>query len=353
MDIRLITDADVAAYRALRLEALRTNPAAFGADYEELQARPLEAEAARLRENAPPDHFILGAWDGDALSGMVGMRRNLGVKVRHKAMIWGVYVTPSARGRGVGRALMEAAIARARTIAGLEQLLLAVAAGNPAARALYLALGFVPYGQEPRALHLGDRYLDEEMMILRLAAPAPTAAAGKAAEPVAGLVFTPLTEADARTILTWRYEGPYALYNADPAAAAEDLVDMMDPANGYFSIHDAAGALIGFRCFGLGGQVPGGDYRGDAVDTGGGLRPDLTGRGLGGAVLAAGLALGRARYHPRAFRVSIAAFNRRAQLVCEHAGFRPTQIFARQGDGRPFIVLVRPEADPGPPQGPA
>ena len=64
--------------------------------------------------------------------------------------------------------LLEAAIARARETPGVEQLILAVVTVNTPARNLYLSLGFEPYGREPLALKLGDRYLDEELMVLFL-----------------------------------------------------------------------------------------------------------------------------------------------------------------------------------------
>ena len=73
-----------------------------------------------------------------------------------------------ARGRKAGRALVEALVQRARTVEGLEQLVLSVAMTQQAARALYLALGFEPYGYERRALKLGDQYVDEEHMVLWL-----------------------------------------------------------------------------------------------------------------------------------------------------------------------------------------
>ncbi|HEY7358830.1 MAG TPA: GNAT family N-acetyltransferase, partial [Ktedonobacterales bacterium] len=67
-----------------------------------------------------------------------------------------------------GKALVAEAIAQARTIPGLEQLLLAVVTTNTAARRLYQSLGFEVYGTEPRAMKQGDQYWDEELMILRL-----------------------------------------------------------------------------------------------------------------------------------------------------------------------------------------
>jgi ribosomal protein S18 acetylase RimI-like enzyme len=65
-------------------------------------------------------------------------------------------------------AVVSEAIAQARTIPGLEQLLLAVVTINDAARRLYRSLGFEVYGLEPRALKQGEQYWDEELMILRL-----------------------------------------------------------------------------------------------------------------------------------------------------------------------------------------
>jgi RimJ/RimL family protein N-acetyltransferase len=43
-----------------------------------------------------------------------------------------------------------------------------VTAGNDAARALYVAAGFVPFGVEPRFIRVDDRYYDIEWMIKRL-----------------------------------------------------------------------------------------------------------------------------------------------------------------------------------------
>lgn len=174
MEIRRLTEADAALFWAVRLRALRDNPEAFGRSYEESRDRPLADVARVLREEAAsPDDFTLGAFataDG-SLVGLAGFRRHQGRKERHKGDVWGVYVTPEARGRGAGRALLEELIARARALPGLEQIHLTVVSINEPACHLYRALGFARYGTEPRALRLGDRYLDEDLMILRLAAP--------------------------------------------------------------------------------------------------------------------------------------------------------------------------------------
>lgn len=169
IEIRDLTEVDAEAYWEVRLRALREHPEAFGQAYEEQRETPLESVAERFRTSwATPDSFILGARIAGDLVGTVGCVRDRGPKVRHKAIIWGMYVAPEARGRGVGGALLKAAIVRAKAWPGLEQVRLTVVTENAGASRLYRTLGFEVYGLERHALKLGDRYLDEEHMVLWL-----------------------------------------------------------------------------------------------------------------------------------------------------------------------------------------
>jgi ribosomal protein S18 acetylase RimI-like enzyme len=162
--VRPLAEADFDAWWRLRLRMLKEHPEAFGGSYDEAVAAGAEHQRERFLQ---PNGFILGAFDGDVLIGTVGCVRERLEKMRHKAFIWGVYVAPEARGRGVGRGLMEAAIARAREWPGLQQIHLAVVTLNEAARHLYRSLGFQVYGLEPAALKVDGRDLDEEHMLLR------------------------------------------------------------------------------------------------------------------------------------------------------------------------------------------
>lgn len=150
--------------------------------------------------------------------------------------------------------------------------------------------------------------------------------------------IAPLTRAHAEDMATWAYAAPYDVY--DMAGAEPD--ELLEPAAGFHAVL-AGERLIGFRSFGPDGQVPGWDYDDSALDTGGGLRPSLTGQGLGRSVISAGLDFGRAQFQPAAFRVTVASFNARARRTVESLGFEHVGSFAAARDGRPFDVLVRSE----------
>jgi GNAT superfamily N-acetyltransferase len=166
--IRAFTTAEAAAFREIRLEALRLHPASFGADFEEESPRDAAAFAAGMPQY-PPD-AVFGAWlPGEAApQGMAGLYAERRRKLAHKGHVWGVYVRKPARGHGLGRLLLEQVIGESRG-AGLETLLLTVSAEAPAAHALYVGLGFRAYGTEPRGLKRGPGdYVDEVLMALDL-----------------------------------------------------------------------------------------------------------------------------------------------------------------------------------------
>ena len=126
-----------------------------------------ESIAFRLGSGSD-ESFVLAAFVDDQIAGMAGFFRSPEEKTRHKARVWGVYVKPSHRGKGIGRALMEELLRRARSQPGLEQVTLSVTSAQTAARALYEDLGFQPYGREPEAIKVGETYVDEDHMTLKV-----------------------------------------------------------------------------------------------------------------------------------------------------------------------------------------
>ena len=152
------------------------------------------------------------------------------------------------------------------------------------------------------------------------------------------LHLVPLTRDLAADVCTWAYPPPYDCYDMTGA----DPDELAHPESGFFGAVRGS-RLIDFRSFGSDGQVPGWRYDDVALDTGGGLRPEVTGQGLGAAVLAAGLAFGRHRFAPAAFRVTVATFNQRALATVAALGFTPVGDFRAATTGRTYRVLVRPE----------
>lgn len=169
MLIRRLGPDDAAAARALRLRGLRENPEAFLADVAEEEGHDDLRWMQRLREKqGRADDGVVGAFDGERLVGLTGFVREGRPKVRHKAVIWGVYVVPEARGRGAGRAMLGAALDALRACGDIEIATLSVSARSRAARALYVSMGFVPWGVEPDSMVIAGERVDEEYMSLRL-----------------------------------------------------------------------------------------------------------------------------------------------------------------------------------------
>jgi ribosomal protein S18 acetylase RimI-like enzyme len=167
MEFRYLTAEDAGEWLRLRLQALQGDPEAFSASFEEYQPLNLEEVRKRLGFDAK-DAFVVGAFDGGRLQGCAGFYRDRGLKSRHKGRVWGVYVTPERRGAGVGKKMMTMLLERGAALDGVQQVLLSVTATQDAALRLYRSVGFTSFGLEPRALKIGDRFIDEEYMFLRV-----------------------------------------------------------------------------------------------------------------------------------------------------------------------------------------
>jgi len=174
-DIRPLGVDDAEAWRALRLQALKEHPAAFSSSWEEASQRDLEAFRAQIPRPDEPD-ALFGLFVDGALEGVAGFRVQEGLKVRHKGLLWGVYVRPRARGAGGAQALVASVIERARAHVAILQAVVSVA--NPAARRLYAALGFRAYGVEPAALRVDGVDHDDELLWLDLRPGADSLPAG-------------------------------------------------------------------------------------------------------------------------------------------------------------------------------
>lgn len=143
--------------------------------------------------------------------------------------------------------------------------------------------------------------------------------------------FHPMRLRDALAVRRWRYAGEYAIYDLGLftllIAVLVDVTVGKQAGISFFGVTTDADGLMGIASYA---------HRGEDVEIGLGLRPDLTGRGLGPSFVRAITDLGRELYHPRTFSLTVATFNHRAITTYERAGFiasgatRPTTFHGKR-----------------------
>jgi RimJ/RimL family protein N-acetyltransferase len=177
MTIRLLTADDAQAYTGLRREMLADAPWAFTSSVDDDRAlQPGFVPSLSLDSG----HVIAGGFQDSRLVASAGIRRNTSKKMAHRAHVWGVYVTPSARGAGWGARVMRGAIDAAAHWKGVDSVSLSASVRSLAAIRLYERLGFVRWGVEPGAVVLNGQPIDEIHMLLRLTSPTSTASGATA-----------------------------------------------------------------------------------------------------------------------------------------------------------------------------
>jgi [ribosomal protein S18]-alanine N-acetyltransferase len=132
-------------------------------------------------------------------------------------------------------------------------------------------------------------------------------------------------------LATWRYPPPYDFYDGD----ADPIVNP----ERFFEARDGADDLVGFFYF---------EPKPPDLDYGLGMRPDLTGRGLGPDFFRAGLEFAREQYRPRHVFLHVAEFNERARRVYERAGFTVISSHVRTFEkfGKvPFLTMAESAPD--------
>lgn len=166
MHIRRLTPSDAAIFQAFRLAALQDAPTAFGSSFQEEKDFPASVIEGRLA--LKPDRGPFGAFQGEELVGLVALGRENMKNLAHKALVWGMYVKPEHRGKGIAKALLQEALSLARSVPELRQVNLNVNASNASAIRLYESFGFKSFGREPGAMFINGELHDELHMFLRL-----------------------------------------------------------------------------------------------------------------------------------------------------------------------------------------
>jgi ribosomal protein S18 acetylase RimI-like enzyme len=167
MRVSRLTATDAARYRAFMLHAYEAAADAFTSTAEERAAEP---ESFWVKRIADPGSLSVafGAFIEDELAGTVTIEFAAKPKTRHKAHLIGMFVSEALRGRGAGRALVEAALAAASERPGVLVVTLTVTQGNDAAIALYESCGFRTFGIEPMAIATPGGFRSKVHMWLQL-----------------------------------------------------------------------------------------------------------------------------------------------------------------------------------------
>lgn len=165
-EMRVLGERDAEVLINLRMQALEDTPMAFGASPETdfMAQRERVIDYLNDREN----RLLFGAFDSaGTLVAMAGIGRGHHAKSRHRADVWGMFVSPSARRCGLGAGLLEKLVDQAK-LWNLDWLDLCVSSVVPGAQALYVKAGFVAWGTQPDGLRDGGRSIDTVSMSLRL-----------------------------------------------------------------------------------------------------------------------------------------------------------------------------------------
>ena len=151
--------------QAIRLEALRSEPAAYSSTYEETLAWSDEDWRRRLA-NDRRMHLLARARSHPI--GIIGGYLGSDEGDDSVAEVFGMYVTRILRGRGIGRLLLTSLIDRLSALPQITTIRLGVTQTQEPARRLYESADFRVVGKTEEGIVVDDRRYDELIMELRV-----------------------------------------------------------------------------------------------------------------------------------------------------------------------------------------
>ena len=151
--------------RAIRLGALRSEPAAYSSSYEETLAWTDDLWQERLADERRL-HLLARAQDRPV--GIVGGYTGSEAGDDSVAEVFGMYVTPEYRGRGIGRLLLRSLLDRLSALPRISTIRLGVTETQLPARGLYESMGFRIVGKTAEGIVANSQHYDELIMELRV-----------------------------------------------------------------------------------------------------------------------------------------------------------------------------------------
>lgn len=153
-----------------------------------------------------------------------------------------------------------------------------------------------------------------------------------------GVEVRPLTPDDAEAVSSWRYEGPWSVYDGKEN-------ERISAELGYHAIEERQGGrFLGFFCLGAHARVPGLEEEPGVLDLGVGLDPAVVGQGRGAGIFGPVLGWVASRSPEHHLRAVVQAWNGRSLRFCQALGFEITGHHpAPVGeDVVDYVVLRRP-----------
>ena len=167
LEIKKLSPSDAVAFLDIRLIALRESPDSFIIDISEEEKETAQSILPRIYdENQPSEIFVIGAFEQGQLIGTSAFERETRYKLRHKGTLWGVFILPNYRKRGIARILVQKTIDTAKEIFELNQINIEVS--GEFQRKFYESLGFVLWGVEKNGTKTDENYLTWTHMVLNL-----------------------------------------------------------------------------------------------------------------------------------------------------------------------------------------
>lgn len=160
-NIRHLTSEDVNLYKSIRLEALKTNPEAFGGTYEEEVLYKDDDFRKRLISQD-----IFGAFFEEQIIGVIGFKPETLKKTSHNGELLSLYISPAFRDKDIGGNLIKHAIEYAKS--HVSQLCLHCITENRALVRFYEKHGFTTIGVYPKGMKLGKKFYDTNIMFRAL-----------------------------------------------------------------------------------------------------------------------------------------------------------------------------------------
>ena len=114
-------------------------------------------------------NIIFVALDDDGQPiGMTGLRFNDVAETKHKVFLWGMFVQPEERGKGIARQLIQTAVTYVEQQTDVELVQLITVASLETAIQLYESLGFETWGHEHHAHKCDEGYRDWVYMVKKV-----------------------------------------------------------------------------------------------------------------------------------------------------------------------------------------